>query len=114
MLIKTFMPYVLRFFYPTALATAYGQRPKFIRAEHWAMAQHWTSCYRVSHDKMFFLKPLLESKMMASFGVVCNAISVRLWNFKDGGKIFGQKTIYSKEIIVFCEYRERQFVKNWA
>ena len=71
MLIKTFMPYVLRFFYPTALATAYGQRPKFIRAEHWAMAQHWTSCYRVSHDKMFFLKPLLESEMMASFGAVC-------------------------------------------
>ena len=27
------------FFYPTASATAYGQRPKFIRAEHSATAE---------------------------------------------------------------------------
>ena len=31
--------YVIRFFYPTALATAYGSRPKFFRAEHSATAE---------------------------------------------------------------------------
>ena len=33
------MTYVLHFFYPTASATAYGQRPKFFRAEHSATAE---------------------------------------------------------------------------
>ena len=37
---------------------------------------------------------------------------LRWWVLKS--KIFGQKSIYSKEIIVFWEYGERQFVKNWA
>ena len=36
---KFFMTYVLWFFHPTALATAYGQRPKFFRAEHSATAE---------------------------------------------------------------------------
>ena len=35
----TFITYVLGFFYPTALATAYGQRPKFVRAEPSATAE---------------------------------------------------------------------------
>ena len=30
---------VFHFFYPTASATAYGQRPKFVRAEHSATAE---------------------------------------------------------------------------
>ena len=29
-------------------------------------------------------------------------------------KMVGQKSTYSKETIVFCEYNERQLVKNWA
>ena len=33
------MTYVLRFFDPTASATAYGQRPKFFRAEDSATAE---------------------------------------------------------------------------
>jgi hypothetical protein len=34
------MTYVcFTFFYPTASATAYGQRPKFVRAEHSATAE---------------------------------------------------------------------------
>ena len=33
------MPYVLHFFYPTALATAYGQMPKFVRTKHSAAAE---------------------------------------------------------------------------
>ena len=33
------MKYVLNFFYPIASATVYGRRPKFFRAEHWAMAE---------------------------------------------------------------------------
>ena len=34
---QTYVIKVLRF-YPRASATAYGQRPKFVRAEHWATA----------------------------------------------------------------------------
>ena len=33
------------FFYPTALATAYGQRPKFVRAEHLATAEGENRAY---------------------------------------------------------------------
>ena len=36
----------------------------------------------------------------------------RWWILKT--KIFGQKSIYSKEIIVFWEHGEHQFVRNWA
>ena len=33
------------FYYPTALATAYGRRPKFVRAEHSAMAEGENCAY---------------------------------------------------------------------
>ena len=33
------MPYVLRVFHPTASATAYGQKPKFVKAERSATAE---------------------------------------------------------------------------
>ena len=33
------------FFYPTASATAYGQRPKFVRAEHSATAEGENCAY---------------------------------------------------------------------
>ena len=36
---KIFFGICFTFFYPTALATAYGQRPKFFRAEHSATAE---------------------------------------------------------------------------
>ena len=36
----------------------------------------------------------------------------RWWVLKS--KIFDQKSIYSEETIVFFEYGEHQFVKNWA
>ena len=39
------MTYVWNFFDPTALATAYGQRPKFARAEHLATAEGENSAY---------------------------------------------------------------------
>ena len=39
------MPYVLRFFYPTASATAYAQRLKFFRAEHSATAEGENCAY---------------------------------------------------------------------
>ena len=39
------MPYVLRGFYPTASATAYGRRPKFVRAEHSATAEGENCAY---------------------------------------------------------------------
>ena len=39
------MPYVLRVFYPTASATAYGRRSKFVRAEHSATAEGENSAY---------------------------------------------------------------------
>ena len=39
------MTYFFVFFYPMASATAYGQRPKFYRAEHSAMAEGENSAY---------------------------------------------------------------------
>ena len=39
------MTYVLYFFYPTASATVYGQRPKFFLAEHWATAEDENCAY---------------------------------------------------------------------
>ena len=39
------MTHVLHFFYPTASATAYGQRPKFFRAEHSATAEGENCAY---------------------------------------------------------------------
>ena len=38
------MTYVLHF-YPTASATAYGNRPKFVRAEHLATAEGKNCAY---------------------------------------------------------------------
>ena len=40
---KTFMTYFLSVFYPTAPATAFGQRPKFVKAKHSATAvgENW-------------------------------------------------------------------------
>ena len=42
---QTFIKCVLLFFYPTASATAYGQRPKFVRAEHSATAEGENCAY---------------------------------------------------------------------
>ena len=42
---KTFMSYILNFFEPTASATAYGQRPKFVRAEYSATAEGENCAY---------------------------------------------------------------------
>ena len=39
------MMYILIFFDPTASATAYGQRPKFVRAEHLATAEGENCAY---------------------------------------------------------------------
>ena len=39
------MTYGLHFFYPTAMATAYRQRPKFVRAEHSATAEGENCAY---------------------------------------------------------------------
>ena len=36
---QNFYDICFMFFYPTASATAYGQRPKFVRAEHSATAE---------------------------------------------------------------------------
>ena len=36
---QNFYDLCLTFFYPTASATAYGQRPKFVRAKHSATAE---------------------------------------------------------------------------
>ena len=42
---KIFYDICFMVFYPTALATVYGQRPKFFRAEHSAMAEGQNSGY---------------------------------------------------------------------
>ena len=42
---KNFYDICFRFFYPTASATAYGQRPKFFRAEHSATAEGENCAY---------------------------------------------------------------------
>ena len=36
---QNFYDICFTFFYPTALATAYGRRPKFVMAKHSAMAE---------------------------------------------------------------------------
>ena len=41
-------------FYPTALATAYGQRPKFVRAEHSATAEGENFAYGPTLQKVSF------------------------------------------------------------
>ena len=40
-------------FYPTALATAYGQRPKFFRAEHSATAEGENCAYGPTLQKTY-------------------------------------------------------------
>ena len=42
---QNFYDICFTFFYPTASATAYGQRPKFVRAEHLATAEGENSAY---------------------------------------------------------------------
>ena len=42
---KDFMMYVSKKFDPTASATAYGQRPKFVSAKHSARAEGENSAY---------------------------------------------------------------------
>ena len=41
------------FFYPTASATAYGQRPKFVRAEHSATAEGENCAYGPTLSAVF-------------------------------------------------------------
>ena len=42
---QNFYDIFFAFFYPTASATAYGQRPKFFRAEHSATAEGENCAY---------------------------------------------------------------------
>ena len=42
---QNFYDICFMFFYPTASATAYGQRPKFVRAEHSATAEGENCAY---------------------------------------------------------------------
>ena len=42
---QNFYDICFRFFYPTASATAYGQMPKFVRAEHSATAEGENCAY---------------------------------------------------------------------
>ena len=43
--IQNFYDMYFTFFYPTASATAYGRRPKFVRAEHLATAEGENCAY---------------------------------------------------------------------
>ena len=47
------MMYVLNFFDPTALAMAYGQRPKFAMAEHSATAEGENCTYGPTLNSIF-------------------------------------------------------------
>ena len=48
----TLITYVLGVFYPTASATAKGQRPKFVRAEHLATAEGENCAYGPTLEKV--------------------------------------------------------------
>ena len=68
MLIKTFMT-CFTFFYPTASATAQGQRPKFFRAEHLATAEGENCAYGPTLDsiinflaKTYFIVQIYHAK----------------------------------------------------
>ena len=54
-------------FYPTASATAYGQRPKFVRAKHSATAEGENCAYgpTLEKDKSFGLTKHLLSNLIA-------------------------------------------------
>ena len=54
---------MFHFFYTTALATAYGQRPKFVRAKRLAMAKHSA----MVKGENYAYGPSLESGEAASF-----------------------------------------------
>ena len=48
---QNFYDICFTFFYPTASATAYGRRPKFVRAEHSATAEGENCAYDPTLDK---------------------------------------------------------------
>ena len=65
---KNFYDICFRFFYPTASATAYGQRPKFFRAEHSATAEGENCAYcptlgncNINHMGLGCLQPVTYS-----------------------------------------------------
>ena len=51
---QNFYDICFMFFYPTASATAYGQRPKFFRAEHSATAEGENFTYGPTLDFLDF------------------------------------------------------------
>ena len=70
---KIFITYLLCSFLSTASATAYGQRPKFFRAEHSATAEGENSAYGPTLDKIQnFLAKLLFLKCFVSATKIFN------------------------------------------
>ena len=57
-------------FYPTALATAYGQRPKFFRAEHSATAEGENCAYGPT-----LLKQYIKNRSQPNATSIQNALS---------------------------------------
>ena len=75
---KFFMTYVLWFFHPMALATAYGQRPKFFRAEHSATAKGENCAYGLTLlecVKSYALSFGQLNPDLSSVRIQCNCIS---------------------------------------
>ena len=66
---QNFYDICVTFFYPTASATAYGQRPKFVRAEHSATAEGENCAYGPT---------LLESKLRHHFTKLYTASGIIL------------------------------------
>ena len=58
------MTYVLHFSYPTASATAYGQRPKFVMAEHSATAEGENCAYGPTLLRIYKLYSYLQSHIV--------------------------------------------------
>ena len=65
---QNFYDICFTFFYPTASATAYGQSPKFVRAEHSATAEGDNCAYGPTL-KIMLWKIMLGKGLLYSFYV---------------------------------------------
>ena len=78
-MVKIFMKYAFWFFYPTASAMAYDQRPKFLMAEHSAMAEGENWAYGPTLVVTYRLKNLAFIRLYICMTVYLHASSKEIF-----------------------------------
>ena len=80
------MTYVCNFFDPMASATVYGRRPKFFRAEHFAMAEgeNWAYGPTLFETLLYIFKTLVFQKYLKAINhtIFVNICLSYLMHFK--------------------------------